>query len=158
MSALTNGDAGLDPCQGAGGDADLKSPVGNPPAAKSEAMPPRQWARLKAEYDRPLRRGAWYRVLSVSQVDAGLDVHGRPLAVPLRYLEIVSELPRRWTIVERPKGSLRIPTSMTAVYAVCPGCQERVPVGGTPPVMRCRRCQGVFEVAWDQPYQLKKQE
>ena len=121
-------------------------------------MLPRQWARLKAEYDCPLRRGAWYGVLSASRNEAVLDVNERPLPVPLRVLEVVSDSPRRWSVVERPKGSLRIPSGMSDTYAVCPNCRERVPLGGTPPVMRCRRCNGVFEVDWDQPYRLKKQE
>ncbi len=121
-------------------------------------MLPRQCARLKAEYDCPLRRGAWYGVLSASRNEAVLDVNERPVPVPLRVLEVVSDSPRRWSVVERPKGSLRIPSGMSDTYAVCPNCRERVPLGGTPPVMRCRRCNGVFEVDWDQPYRLKKQE
>jgi len=125
---------------------------------RNEATPPRQWARLKIEYNCPLRRGAWYGVLSLSRIEAVLDANQRQLAVPVRVLEIVSDLPRRWAIVDRPKASLRIPSDMSGTYAVCPSCRERVLLGGTPPVMRCRRCNGVFEVDWDRPYQLKKPE
>jgi hypothetical protein len=112
---------------------------------------------LRAEYDCPLRRGAWYQVLRIFGFDALLDVNREPLAVPLKYLELVSKPPSQWTVVELPKASLRIPGAMSPTYAVCPNCRERVPLGGAPPVLRCRRCHGVFEIAWDKPY-LKTQD
>jgi hypothetical protein len=119
---------------------------------QGEPVSGRQWARLRAEHDCPLRRGAWYPVLSLSPHEAVLDVNRQSTIVPLAYLEVVNEPPARWTVVERSKAPLRIPSEMSPTNAVCPSCQERVPLGGAPPVLRCPRCHGVFEVAWDKPY------
>src|SRR2546430_2973735 len=43
----------------------------------SEAVTPkRYWARLRADIDRPLRRGAWYHVKKLGPREALLDVLG----------------------------------------------------------------------------------
>ena len=96
-----------------------------------------QWARLRAEYDVPLRRGAWYRVLSVSQFEVVVDVNQRAILVARPYVDVSTSPPSRWTLIDRGAGTR---------YAVCPSCRERVPAAGHPPVLRCRRCKGEFPV------------
>jgi hypothetical protein len=105
-----------------------------------------QWARLRAEYDCPLRRGAWYRVLSASQLEVVVEVHDRPVLVASPWLELVAVPPARWTVIERAAASRRHSHGLGSRYAVCPSCRERVPLGGQPSKLRCRRCSGVFGV------------
>jgi len=107
---------------------------------------PPQWARLRSDYDCPLRRGAWYRVLSVSQLEVVVEVHDRPILVARPWVELVAVPPPRWTVIERGATSRRLPGRQSERYAVCPSCRERVPLAGRPPKLRCRRCRGVFEV------------
>ena len=104
-----------------------------------------QWARLRSDHDVPLRRGAWYRVLSVSQLEVVVDVNQKAVLVARPYVDVSSVPPSRWTIVDRSTTSLN-PRAVDARYAVCPSCRERVPVAGHPPSMRCRRCQGEFPI------------
>lgn len=104
-----------------------------------------QWARLRAEYDVPLRRGAWYRVLSVSEFEVVVDVNQRAILVARPYVDVSSSPPSRWTVIDR--GALtRVPAEWGSRYAVCPNCRERVPVAGNPAILRCRRCKGEFPV------------
>jgi len=104
-----------------------------------------QWARLRSDYDVPLRRGAWYRVLSVSQFEVVVDVNQKAVLVARPYVDISSVRPSRWTIVDRSTTPLH-PPALDARYAVCPSCRERVPVAGDLRSLRCRRCQGEFPI------------
>src|SRR5207244_12773246 len=61
---------------------------------------PIQWARLRSEYDAPLRRGAWYRVLSVSQFEVVVDVYQRPVLVARPYGDGVSTPPACSSILD----------------------------------------------------------
>ena len=88
------------------------------------------WARLRADYGCPLRRGAWYRVVSVSPLEAVVDVDQKPVLLPREYLEIVNTRPSRWTVVQEPERSPRLPSEMSGRYAVCPSCRERMPLRG----------------------------
>jgi hypothetical protein len=105
-----------------------------------------QWARLNANLNLRLRRGAWYRVLELRALEAVLDVHGGRVSVPRPFLEIVDTPPRRWTIVEEPRDALRVPADWGGRYAVCPSCRERQPLERRASDMRCRRCNGLFEI------------
>src|SRR5690348_12166009 len=69
------------------------------------AMHTTQWARLRTESSAPLRRGAWYRVLRLTNSDAVLDVNQRPINVPRPALQIASHPPATWGIVPRPVNS-----------------------------------------------------
>ena len=117
-------------------------------------MAPQQqtWARLRSDYGCPLRRGAWYRVLSVSPLEAVVDVDKKPVLLPREYVEIVADRPSRWTVVREVERSPRVPIEMTGRYAVCPSCRERMSLRGDPTNLRCRRCNGVFEVGWGERY------
>lgn len=111
-----------------------------------------QWARLQADLNVRLRRGAWYRITQIGPLQAIVEVRGQAVQVPSAFLQIVETPPRRWTIVPRPSDAVRVPPSWGDHYAVCPKCRDRRPVEGRPARMRCSRCQGTFEVAWNEPY------
>src|SRR5438094_8936629 len=70
-----------------------------------------QWARLQANLNIRLRRGAWYRIRQVGPLQAVLEVRGQPLQVPSAFLQIVETPPRRWTVVPRPDDAVRVPPS-----------------------------------------------
>ncbi len=116
------------------------------------ALQHQTWARLRSDYGCPLRRGAWYRVLSVSPLEAVVDVDKKPVLLPREYVEIVASRPSRWTVVREVERSPRVPSEMTGRYAVCPSCRERMSLRGDPTNLRCRRCNGVFEVGWGERY------
>jgi len=91
-------------------------------------MPQAQWARLQTDVKCTLRRGAWYRILKLTSADAVVDVKGKPVSIPRGTLQLSSTPGARWTV--RNRASLK----------------------GDPARMRCDRCNGLFEVAWNEPY------
>ncbi|MGE5760864.1 MAG: hypothetical protein ACM37V_10975 [Gemmatimonadota bacterium] len=117
-------------------------------------MPLQQWARLQTDVNVKLRRGAWYRVIKLGAVEAVLDVNRKPLSVTRTLLQIVQAPPSRWSVVPAPRNALRFPTSWGKQYGVCPACRGRSPLEGHPSMMRCTRCNGLYEVAWNEPYLL----
>lgn len=115
-------------------------------------MPGMQWARLLADLNLRLRRGAWYRIVRVEPLQAVLEVSGRSIQVPAAFLQIVEKPPRRWTIVPRPSDAVRLPSDWGDRYAVCPSCRARQALAGRAARMQCARCKGSFEVAWNESY------
>lgn len=111
-----------------------------------------QWARLSADLDVRLRRGAWYRVLQLRALEVVLDVRGTRVTVPRPFVEIVVTPPRRWTVVHEPRLASHGQTDPGGRYAVCPSCRERQLLDGRPGSMRCGRCNGLFEVGWNEAY------
>ena len=107
-----------------------------------------QWARLKADVKLALRKGAWYRILKLTSSDVVLDVKGKPVSVPRGQLQLSSEPALRWSVVPSPKHTARFPATWGPSYAVCPNCRDRAQLEGHPASMRCRRCNGSFEIAW----------
>jgi len=106
------------------------------------------WARLKADLGCGLRRGAWYRVLRRTVVDAILDVDHRPMTVLCDHIEFTSVRPQRWTIVERPGEEAGLATVWGTSYAVCPSCCHRTPFLHPGAEARCSKCGGTFLVEW----------
>jgi len=111
-----------------------------------------QWARLKENVKTPLRRGAWYRVLKLTPTEATLDVKGKPVPLPRGELQLSPTPAVRWTVVPAPKNAPRFPATWGTKYAVCPNCRDRAQLEGQPANMRCHRCNGLFEIAWNEPY------
>jgi hypothetical protein len=110
-----------------------------------------QWARLTADVDIKIRRGAWYKVLRLGPLEAVLDVNRKPTPVPRQYLRLTPQPPQAWSLVQRPSRSARLPQSWGQVYAVCPNCRERAPLlEGRPANQRCHKCNGFFAIAWDE--------
>jgi hypothetical protein len=118
-------------------------------------MPGMQWARLQANLNIRLRRGAWYRIRQVGPLQSILEVRGQSLQVPSAFLQIVETPPRRWTVVARPEDAVRVPANWGDHYAVCPSCHERQALERHPTAMRCSRCRGNFEVDWRDVYDPK---
>lgn len=118
-------------------------------------MTPQQWARLEADVNVKLRRGAWYRILRLGAQDAVVEVNRQPVPVSRGLLQIVGTAPSRWTVVPAPRRSVRFPPTWGDRYAVCPSCRDRAQLDeARPPSMRCHRCNGLFEIAWNEPYLL----
>jgi hypothetical protein len=115
-------------------------------------MVQQQWARLHSDVNVKLRRGAWYRILKLGAIEAVLDVNRQPHAVARGLLQIVQAAPIRWTVVPAPRNALRFPVGWGDRYAVCPSCRGRAQLEGQPHNMRCTRCNGLFDVAWNEPY------
>jgi hypothetical protein len=111
-----------------------------------------QWARLQADLNLRLRRGAWYRITQLGALQTVVEVSGRSVPVPSAFLQIVETPPRRWTVVPRPSDAVRLPRSWGDCYAVCPKCRERQAIDGHPKRMQCARCKGRFDVGWNEPY------
>ncbi len=111
-----------------------------------------QWARVRGDVNCSVRRGAWYEVVRVIADEVVLDVNQRMLSVARSSLQIVPVRPQRWSIVARPHDAVNLPLSWGSRYAVCPSCRDRAPLKGHPTEQRCLRCNGVFEIAWDDPY------
>ena len=112
-----------------------------------------QWGRLQADVHCALRRGAWYRVTAIGTLEATVDVGRKPQSVPTFLLQIVSAPPRRWTVVPRPAGAVRMPRDWTR-YLVCPSCRDRaaLPARGQPRSLTCDRCRGEFQIDWGEGY------
>lgn len=118
--------------------------------AQPENVPARaQWARPHPDVNRGLRRGAWYRVIGVTPDEVVLDVNRTPRPVPRAVVEIVATPPQRWSVVPRPPDAVRVPDGWGDRYAICPACRNRSVIKGHPTGMRCPRCAGTFQVAWD---------
>jgi hypothetical protein len=112
-------------------------------------MPPlQQWARVRARTNCNLRRGAWYRVLQLTPVEAVLEVNGRPLCVPRAFLQVLPIRPRMWSVVSRSLGPVTTPQSWGPRYGVCPRCSARAPLDEHSVTMRCPACGFAFLIAW----------
>jgi hypothetical protein len=90
--------------------------------------------------------------LKLTSADAVLEVKGKPVSIPRGTLQLAPSPALRWTVVPSPKDAPRYPTNWGASYAVCPNCRDRARLEGRPHSMRCQRCNGFFEVAWNEPY------
>ncbi|HVH68873.1 MAG TPA: hypothetical protein VM716_13475 [Gemmatimonadales bacterium] len=99
-----------------------------------------------------LRRGAWYRVLSLTPNKVVLDVIRDRVPVARRWLQTSFEPPSRWTIVSLPEDAVSVPPEWGNRYAVCPVCHTRAPIKDFQPTMGCPHCNGVFGLAWDEQY------
>src|SRR2546421_9999874 len=103
----------------------------------------KQWARLQADYNLRLRRGAWYRIRQLGPPQTVLEVKGQALQVPSAFLQVSEQPPRKWSIVTRPSDAVHLPANWGDRYAVCPSCQARQPLAGRRGLTRrmsCKRC------------------
>ena len=112
-------------------------------------MPNGEWARLRPHETAALRRGAWYRVVRVTPREAVVDVNGLPIILPRTSVQIVPVKPERWAVVSRPPNALRMPDSWGSRYGVCPNCRERARLEPRAAGMRCPKCNGYFDIGWD---------
>lgn len=99
-----------------------------------------RWARLRMRVPTPLRRGAWYPVLSAGREEVVLDVHGVSTILASDLVEIVHERPQTWSVV---------PPELGGPYLVCPECADRVRNFAANDRSRCSRCGGWFAISLD---------
>jgi hypothetical protein len=109
-----------------------------------------QWARPRADVNRGLRRGAWYRVINVTPHAVILDVNHNTRTVPREGVDIVDRPPQHWSIVPRPRDAVHLPANWGDRYALCPACRNRTAIKGHAAMLRCPRCAGLFQIAWDE--------
>ncbi len=110
-----------------------------------------QWARLRTAVDCPLRRGAWYRVVSLTRLEAVVDVEGKSVSLARPFVELRTVPPREWTIVGAAEG--RGPANLQSGYVVCPNCRHRAVLPFTRVLkLQCSRCNQLFPIAWDEGY------
>jgi hypothetical protein len=114
-------------------------------------MASEQWARLRKDSGCGLRRGAWYSVLSAEPDNVVLAVHRDEIPVSRDLLEFTSTRPAKWTLVIHSRSFLSFLVRWGRRYAVCPNCCQRQVPTGQPRTLQCERCNGLFEVAWDEP-------
>jgi hypothetical protein len=112
----------------------------------------KRWARLRDDVDVKLRRGAWYRVLEESELDAVIEVNEKPKSVLKALLEIVERPHPKWTVVRLPERAKGAPATLGERYGVCPSCGERAPLKAKARRMACPSCKWEFDVAWDEGY------
>jgi hypothetical protein len=110
-----------------------------------------QWARVRGDINCRLRRGAWYRVLAVTQNDVVVDVHHEPRPVERAMVRLVRARPARWSVVSRPTDAVQMPISWGAKYGVCPVCQTRAALESLATAKRCDTCNGLFPIDWNEP-------
>lgn len=106
------------------------------------------WARLTGDIPCGLRRGAWYRVIRRTTLEAILDVGHRPTTIACEHLEFTSVRPERWTVVERPGVYAGLAALWGACYGVCPNCSHRAPLQQRGAEARCPKCGETSLIAW----------
>src|SRR5258708_39041139 len=104
-----------------------------------------RWARAKGDATGGLRRGAWYLVVKLTSRDAVVAVESQQVRLPRGALQFASVRPHTWTLVTCPTDARDTPVLPGELYAVCPSCQTRTPLGGSPQGLPCPRCNGGFK-------------
>ena len=106
------------------------------------------FARLQADVPLKLRRGAWYRVVQLDDLQAVIEVNHRQVGVLRAWLEIQQRPPQRWSVVEGSKDNRKAPPPLRGTYGVCPNCRGRAPLPKRARTLECRRCGQEFEINW----------
>ena len=106
------------------------------------------FARVHADVPLKLRRGAWYRVLELNDLQAVIEVNRRKVSVLRAWLEIRDRPPQRWAVVEGSKENGKAPPPLRGIYGVCPNCRTRAPLPKRARVHGCGKCGQEFEIDW----------
>ena len=96
------------------------------------------FARVQDDVPLKLRKGAWYRVLELNDLQAVIEVNHRRLGVLRAWLEIQQRPPLRWSVVPQLRGT----------YGVCPNCRARAPLPKRAKAHECVKCRKEFEINW----------
>jgi len=89
---------------------------------------------------------AGHAVRILSRAPAGVA----PRRAQREGVDIVATPPQRWSIVPRPSDAVRVPLDWGDWYALCPTCRNRTPIKGHSATLRCPRCAGLFQIAWEE--------
>ncbi len=119
-------------------------------ATTAGSVTEQRWARVKGDATGGLRRGAWYLVVKLTSRDAVVAVESQQVRLPRGALQFASVRPHTWTLVTCPTDARDTPVLPGELYAVCPSCRTRTPLGGSPQSLRCPRCNGVYKVGWEE--------
>jgi hypothetical protein len=107
------------------------------------------FARLQADVPLKIRRGAWYRVLELTDLQAVIEVNRRRVGVLRAWLEIQQRPPQHWSVVSTPEEHHRkAPPELRGTYGVCPNCRARAPIPKKARTLECKRCRQEFEINW----------
>jgi hypothetical protein len=119
------------------------------------------WARVRARAECPLRRGAWYRVVDITPVEAVLEVNNRLVHIPRAWVQILPLRPPLWSVVSGPRDATGHSRGSQTTYGVCPNCCARSALHRTAATWRCQRCGTVSAVAWSdsdwRPFEIRMQ-
>jgi hypothetical protein len=111
-------------------------------------MAPMLFARVHDDVPLKLRKGAWYRVLELNDLQAIIEVNRRKVGVLRAWLEIRQQPPRRWSVVEGSKDNQKAPPPLRGLYGVCPNCRARTALPKKARTHQCKKCGQEFEIAW----------
>ena len=106
------------------------------------------FARVQADVPLKLRKGAWYRVLEINDLQAVIEVNRRKVGVLRAWLEIRDRPPQRWAVVEGAKDNAKAPPPLRGTYGVCPNCRARTPIPKRARALQCKKCGQEFEIDW----------
>jgi hypothetical protein len=106
------------------------------------------FARLQADVPLKIRRGAWYRVVELTDLQATIEVNKRPINVLRAWLEIRQRPPLQWTVVNGAAPTRKTPEHLRGIYGVCPSCRARAPLPKRIPALECTRCRQEFSIDW----------
>ena len=106
------------------------------------------FARVHDDVPLKLRKGAWYRVLELNDLQAVIEVNHRRFGVLRAWLEIQQRPPQRWSVVEGAKDNRKAPPQLRGTYGVCPNCRARAPLPKRAKAHECAKCRGEFEINW----------
>jgi ribosomal protein L37AE/L43A len=119
------------------------------------------WARVRSRAECPLRRGAWYRVVDVTPVEAILEVNNHLLHIPRAWVQILPLRPPLWSVVEGSRDATGQEAGTQATYGVCPNCAARAALHRTAATWRCQRCGTVSTIGWSdsdwRPFEVRMQ-
>ena len=110
------------------------------------------FARLQADVPLKMRRGAWYRVIQLTDLQAVIEVNHRKVGVLRAWLEIQQRPPQRWSVVHGSAENKKAPPHLRGTYGVCPNCRARAPLPKKTTVrtLECARCRQEFEINWEE--------
>ena len=106
------------------------------------------FARVQDDVPLKLRKGAWYRVLEMNDLQAVIEVNRRKVGVLRAWLEIRDRPPQRWAVVEGSKHNSKAPPPLRGTYGVCPNCRARTPLPKRARAYLCKKCGQEFEIDW----------
>jgi len=108
------------------------------------------FARLQADVPIKMRRGAWYRVIELTDLQAVLEINHRKVGVLRAWLEIQQRPPQYWSVVPRPEEHRKAPPPLRGSYGACPHCRARAPLPKKTTVrtLQCKKCEKEFEINW----------
>jgi hypothetical protein len=105
------------------------------------AMTTQRWARSVVDVNLtyPLRRGAWYKVLSAGSEEVVLEVRHHAVVLPRSAVEIARTQPSLWSAVP-------LDWVEGGSYLVCPSCANRMHLLTRPARLTWDHCHGMYAV------------